>query len=328
MTVTGEVVGEAVAAPQTITAGAAGANAAAPVSEPVAPPSMPEFEVVRAAGSEPRIEGADVNAINRAAFVNVADVIAQPTSPRLTLAVAAVLLLAALIAGALMFKEPDRSGTLRRAEVRVASVDLSQARMVNLDTSKDLPVRTSGRLAGADHATLELSSAGIPLAKLTAKMSNGRGEFRTNAARYLAAGSVKGRVTVERKGKELAHQEFPLSVSRGWYLTAFGIGSLLVALAGLAYLESSLRPLRRGRRRVVSFVGCGISAAVLAVGVCEFLAAAGAAWPTGPALVVVGLCCAAAGISFGMALRRAALRKGIRRAVQRAGRAYAAAPAS
>jgi serine/threonine-protein kinase len=105
-----------------------------------------------------------------------------------------------------------------------------------------------------------------------------------------------------------------------------GIGAMMVILAGFAYLESALRPLRKGRRRVLSFVGCAFSAAVIALGAVAFATSLGHANPTVGGMVAAATLTAFAGVAFGAGLRRSGLRKGARRAVRRAETAYATAP--
>jgi serine/threonine-protein kinase len=123
---------------------------------------------------------------------------------------------------------------------------------------------------------------------------------------------------LQAKGRTTRFREFPASVTHPWYLTMLGIGGIMVLLAGFAYLESALRPLRRGRRRIVAIIGCGLSSAVMAVGIIGFLAAAGRANPTVAGAVVAALCAGAGGVLLGLGLRRRAVRHGTRRAVQRA----------
>jgi serine/threonine-protein kinase len=117
----------------------------------------------------------------------------------------------------------------------------------------------------------------------------------------------------------------PVNVTRPWYLTAFGLGTLLVFLAGIAYLESSLRPLRRGRRRALSYIGCALSLAVTAVGLIDFLTALGHANPTAGGVIVVAVIVALAGVALAETIRRRAVRQSMKHAVKRAQRTLAAA---
>jgi serine/threonine-protein kinase len=298
---------------------------APPVAAP--PVAPPEFQVVRAAGSEPRLEGADLNEIDRSAFVDLADVIKAPSSPRVPLLISVGLAIVAIVAGAVLFSAPTNAGTLRRGNVLIAGADPTQVSTLKLDTSANIPIRVrSGRALFANKAEMKVSAAGVPLGQMTATLDNNhRGEFDTKAMKYLASGSLAGELTLSAKSKEMATQKLPVDVTRPWYLTAFGLGSLLVFLAGIAYLESSLRPLRRGRRRTFSYIGSALSLAVAAVGTIGFVTALGHANPTASGVIVVTVVIAAAGIALGETVRRRAVRQGMKHAVKRARRTLAAA---
>jgi hypothetical protein len=337
MTITGETIPDAVVtgperASETIVAGATAASvSASPQVEaaPSAPPAMPQFEVVRAAAAEPRLEGANLNNIGRDAFVDVKQVFGTQASPRLWLLATILLFVAAVVACVLLFEPPAHDGNLKRGQVTLAGADISQS-SATLDTSKGIPLRVgkTGAPAFTDRATLRLSAAGVPVGKASATVVNGKGVFKTDALRYLATGTLKGKLELQRGTKQLAAQTFPTTVDRAWYLTAFGLGSLIVLLAGLAYLESSVRPLRRGRRRISSYVGCALSVAVTAIGLIGFATALGHANPTSAGVAVAAGLAAMGGIALAVTLRRAALHKGIRRAVKHAERAYAVSPAA
>jgi serine/threonine-protein kinase len=332
-TVTGEALpDEAIAgtehASQTVVSGpvGGGAPAAAAAAAPAAPPPDLEFQVVRAAGSEPRIEGANLNVIERSAFVDVSELVAQPTSIRIPLLVTLGLFAAALVSALVLFSPPEREGPLKARQVTLGRSDVGRAGTVSFDLDEDLPVRSrvTGPGAFANRAVLRFSAAGIPLGETSARLDGGKGVMKTNALRHLATGSVEGTLELRADDKVLVRQEFPAKIATPWYLTVFGVGGVLVILAGFAYLESSLRPLRRARRRILSFAGCAISSAVMGAGVIGFIAATGNANPTRNGGITVLALCAVAGIALGVTVRRAALRRGIKRAVKRAERAYAA----
>jgi serine/threonine-protein kinase len=315
-------------APQTIAGAAIGGGAAAAVApaQPAPPAEPPQFEVVRAAGAE-HLQGADLNVIGRGAFVDIADVIKEPVSTRGPMITMLVLLVAAAVAAIVLFQPPDRSGTVEPGEVRIGGVDIGTG-TVTLDTAEDLPILVDAPAvaAFANKASLQFTVAGLPVGEMSADIENGRGVFDTGAVRYLTAGSVGGELTLTASsGQTVKQEEFPAEIDRPFWLTAMGIGSLLVILAGIAYIESSLRPLRRGRRRVTAYIGCAISAALTTVGVIVFLAALGLANPTVPGLVATSVLAALAGVALGETVRRSALRKGVRSAIKRAERSLAAA---
>lgn len=303
------------------------APASAPTPPPAAPPAvpvMPHFDVVRAAGAAPRIDGANLNRIDRAAFVDVSEVIGATPGPRSALAIAAVLVVAAIIAAVALFGGVSRTGDLRPGEVHIGGVDMAVG-TPTLDLSSNLPIVVTSKHAAAfaNRATLKISMVGVPLSSINAKIVNGRGTFDTSVMRHVATGSVTARVEMSASKKLLAHSEGPASLQQPWYLTLVGVGSVLVILAGLAYLESALRPLRKARRRISSFIGCGISAAVTAVGIAGLIASLGHAQLSASGLIAMAVLAAGAGIALGVAVRRRALHKGVRQAVSRAESALA-----
>jgi serine/threonine-protein kinase len=332
MTVVGEGVGDndgAPRAPGTIAARAVGGGATsteAPAAAAAAAPVMPEFQVVRAAGAEPRLQGANLNDIDRSAFVDLADVIKAPASPRWPLLIAVGLAIAAIMAGALLFATPTQTGTPGR--VLVAKQDPATVSALKLDTSQNIPIHVvKGPALFATKAELKVSAAGVPVGQMSATLARGKGAFDTKAIKYLASGSLAGELTFSARNKPIssATQKMPVNVTRAWYLTAFGLGTLLVFLAGIAYLESSLRPLRRGRRRTFSYIGCALSLAVTAVGLIGFLSALGHANPTAGGVIVVAIIVALAGVALAEGVRRNAVRRSMKHAVKRAARTLAAA---
>ena len=311
----------------TAAAAAAGAAAVAPTPPPVAPPAvpvMPHFDVVRAAGAAPRIDGANLNQIDRAAFVDVSEVIGATPAAWSALAVAAALVVAAVIAAVALFGGVSRTGTLAAGEVHVGGVDMAVG-TPTLDLSSNLPivVKSKHATAFANHASLKVSMVGVPLSTINAKIVSGRGIFDTSVMRHVATGSVTARIEMSANKKLLSYSEGPASFQQPWYLTLVGVGSILVILAGFAYLESALRPLRKARRRISSFIGCGISAAVTAVGIAGLVASLGHAQLTASGLIAMAVLAAGAGIALGVAVRRRALHKGVKQAVSRAESALA-----
>jgi serine/threonine protein kinase len=312
--------GETVAPGTTPTSGDAPSDAAEP-PPPIAPPV---FEVVRAAGSSPRIEGADLAAIDRRALVSVADAFAKPPQAWRPFALAVALVVAAVLAGVFIFSSTTRAGTLHEKDIQLGPAVVG-ANAVALDLSSNIPVRVrnGAYAARADRLTLRMSLVGAPLTTMSTPLLGGRGELDTKVPRHVATGSLTGRVELFAKSKRIAYEDFHLTATQPWYTTAEGIGAVLVILAGLAYLEGALRLLRGGRRRVWSFIGSAISAAIIAIGVVGGLAASGHADPTVGGVVVVAL---AAGLAGG-ALAATAYRRGLRRKTRRAVRRAALQPA-
>jgi serine/threonine-protein kinase len=308
-------------------AGAAAAGASAPVA-PTAPSGPPDFKVVRAAGSAPRIEGANLNEIDRSAFVDVAEALGHPHRSGRLFVLAAAFAVAAVLAAVFLFGAPARSGNIPRGAVSIGGTDV-KADNVTFDLTKKLPVRVhnAALAARATHLAVKFSTtAGLPLGTIQTRLVGGAGLIDPGVTRYVATGSVKARVDLQGRGT-MPYEEFPATVDSAWYLTAYGLGALIVILGGFAYFEGGLQPLRRGRMRIGSLISCALSAAVMAVGISAFIAALGHAYPTVGGLIVAAVLAAAAGVTFGLAMRIRALRRGARRAVRRAERAASAAAA-
>ena len=298
---------------------ASGSDKATTAGAVTPPMSPPEFQVVRAAGSEPRIQGLNLREIEHAAFVDVAQALGHKRRPWRVFALASLCVVAALIAAAVLFTPPPRSGTLARGDVAIDGHDVTRGQ-VPLDLSRDLSVRVHNRSLAtrAQKATLRLSEPGLPLAELSTSLVHGAGAFTASNAQYVASGSVTAQLELHGTGRVVAHETFPARVSSTWYLTVLGLGGLFVILAGFAYFEGALRPLRRGRLRVSSLIACGLSAAVMLVGGVALATALGWADPTATGLIASAAFAALGGVVFGIAVRRRALRRGVRRAVRRA----------
>jgi serine/threonine-protein kinase len=308
-------------------AGASTAGAAAEVpAPPTAPPAIPEFQVVRAAGAAPRLDGANLNRLDRAALVDVSDIVGHQPRARWAFAGAAALAVAAVIAAALLFSPPSRTGNLRAGDVRIDGVDVAHG-TPSWDLSHNLPivVQRRGRFALANKATFEMSVLGLPLQKVSTNLVGGRGTFDTKVASHVVTGSVGVKVDISGGSTVLGHEELPAKLTQPWYLTASGIGSLLVLLAGLAYLEGAIRPLRRARRSVGALIGCAVSAAIVAAGAIGLIASLGHADPTVGGLIVACVASAAAGVFLGIGIRRRAVYRGAHRALRRARAALPAA---
>jgi serine/threonine protein kinase len=292
----------------------------APGATPPAAAAAPlEFQVVRAAGSAPRIEGANLKEIDRSAFVDVAETLGQRHRSGRLFALALLFVIGAVVTAGVLFAPPKNTGTLHRGDVRIAGFDVSRGR-ASFDFGKNLPIRVNNPSLAlrTDRATLALSTAGVSLGKVSTPIANGSGVFKTGIQKYISAGSVNAQLELQSRSKRIAVQKFPVTARSKWYLTALGLGGLILLLGGFAYFEGALRPLRRGRRRISSLVSCAISAAVMGLGVAAFVSALGRADPTAAGLAAAALFSGIAGVLFGLAVRRRALRKGVHRAVKRA----------
>ena len=89
---------------------------------PPAPPAEPfVFEVVRAAGSEARIDGADLNELNREDLVASEDVLEPPPRGRIALALAVIFAIAAVVLAVQLAETPEHEATFGAESVFVGS---------------------------------------------------------------------------------------------------------------------------------------------------------------------------------------------------------------
>jgi hypothetical protein len=131
--------------------------------------------------------------------------------------------------------------------------------------------------------------------------------------RYLVGGSFTGKVVLLRSNQDVGDWSFPAHTTQLGFLSVPGAVSVLLLLFVIAYAESLLRSLRRGKRSVSSTVGLTI------VGALFGLDLVGIAWvlakrqPTIATLVV----CAVVGAGAGLALALAGVRVGRQRRFRR-----------
>jgi hypothetical protein len=275
--------------------------------------------VMRAAAAEPRIRGADLNVLRRADLVEMKSALRKPPFPRVALPVAIVFLVAAVVVGAVMFGGKGSEGDLQADEVRIAGQDVSQDAVVEIDLSQDIPIEvaTPGPGTFSTDAKLELSTIGVPLGSLDARLIDGAGVFEPKIVEHLASGNVRAELTLTGDEQTIATQEFDVSASNPWYATALGVVGAALVLAGVANLESNLRRLRQ-RKRALPVIGAGIAGAIVTAGVVALLTAIGVVTPTLAGTITAGVL-TAIGFAFGsVALGALARRRRVDRAVKRA----------
>ena len=118
------------------------------------------------------------------------------------------------------------------------------------------PITVSGQAgAGAFQLSLSLSAAGVPLGSspATTTQPDTTGHFATtvqlsSVARWIVGGAVTGELTLSRPGQPATQAQFTLDTKQAPIASAMGAGALLLTLFAAAYIESTLRALRRGHR--------------------------------------------------------------------------------
>jgi serine/threonine-protein kinase len=287
-----------------------------------APPSM---SLVRA-GSVPRIEGVDLNRIGRNDLVDVEDLLEPPAPPTRALLVTGALVVLALFVALVGIGGPRLHGTLDHGTVRVAGQDITTGATVRLNLSHDVRVAIDDPdlARRVDAARLHLSSVGIPLGTADAPVIGGVAVIDPKRMAVIASGAVKGEITLSGDHETVAHQEFEAHATNPWYLSAFGIGAVLVLLVAFANVESALKPLLKGRRRRLSPVGAAVWASVAGFGITTLVAAVGISQMTLATIVIVVLLSAAAGAAACPAAAGIGRRRRLQRAMRRAERTFRA----
>jgi hypothetical protein len=285
-------------------------------------PAPPQFQVVRRDADE-RIEPADLFDLELADLIGVEDVLDPPRPPWPALLVTGLLYAAVVLVALIGIGTVERDSGLTAGQVEVAGVDVIDGGRIEVDLSENVPVRVvDPALAGqVDLVELELSYLGVPVSTATALVRGGEALVDPGIAQRTVGGHATARVTLQSGDRVVAEHDVGIDATQTWYLTApFVLGVVLLLLA-FANVESSLKPLRSGRTRRLSYLGAAFSSALGALGVVALSAAIGSAEPTVAGTVVVAVLGAAAGAAAARARIGVARRRRVRRAVRRAERA-------
>jgi serine/threonine protein kinase len=164
----------------------------------------------------------------------------------------------------------------RSAVTQLAVIGSAPGQPTNIDLSLPVPI-----VGGP--ATMSLSLAGFTVASASGQDSVGFPAI----TRWLVGGAVTGRLQSPAGAQEFPAipQQFPLA-------SAMGAGSLLACLFALAYLESTLRTVRRGRTGVGKYVTAVPLGALFGLAGWLLVAVLAAHEPALP----FGIGCAAAGV--------------------------------
>jgi hypothetical protein len=217
----------------------------------------------------------------------------------------------ALVLGLLGIGSSSPAPTLGRGSVTVAGHDPAAAGRVPINLNGEIPivVRQLPASAGTPRtAQLVLYLGGVPIVRSTSVpfvRSGGRlvTTVDASAGRYIVGGKLAG--TLKLTGpRGTVNDDFGVQASRSPFTTFGGVVGLLLLLVVVAYAESLLRSLRRGRRRdnrkaaVVGLVVVGALGGVTATLLGWMLGIAG---PTFVSFVVPTVLGAVAGLLAGLA---------------------------
>jgi len=306
---------------------ATGAMPAAPLAGGAAPTppgpgagGAPEFQVVRAASAEDRIEGADLYQLEMDDLIGVEDVLNPPRPPWPALLLTALLFATAALIALIGLGAPDRTGSVEPGQVEIGGVDVTSGGRIELDLSREVTVAVtdSSLAASIDGVDLELGYLGLPVSTVSAPLRDGEAVLDPGIAQRTIGGPASATVVLLSGDDVVAEHETGIDATQTWYLTGpFVVGVLLLLLA-LANLEGSLKPLRSGHTRKLSYVGAFIWGALGGASLVLLAGALGFSEPTVPTLIVAATLGAIGGAAAARARIGVARRHRVRKAVERA----------
>jgi serine/threonine-protein kinase len=307
------------AAPATGAGPAVAVGSGATPAEPAGPPV--EFQVVRAA-AEPRIDGADLYQLEMADLIGVEDVLDPPRPPWPALLLTGLLFATAALVALIGLGNPDREEVLAPGQVTLGGVDVAAGERIAVDLSRDVRVVVVDRSLArtADAVELELGYLGTAISTASAPLRDGASEIDPGIAQRTIGGPATARVVLLQGDRDLVEHEVGVDATQTWYLTGPFVVGLLVLLLALANLESSLKPLRTGHTRKLSYLGAFAWGGLAGVSLVPIAAALGFSEPTVPALFASAALGAAGGTAAARARIGVARRHRVRKAVQRAER--------
>lgn len=287
--------------------------AASPQRETTAPPQLAPTTVVRPTRQAHEV-GFDESDLD-AEFVDIAEAI-QPPGPPLAAALGALALALIGIVIAVIGVGSPPLDQLLPAGTTLAGADVATSDQIDIDLDDGLAV--TGLPPGTAAVELSFDVVGVPLgATETADVVAGAAELDTGIAPRLVTGGVVGTLALlGADGAVSAEHQISVAATNPWFTSAFGVGSVLVVLFSLAAVESNLRPMRRGRRRVGSLVGLAVSGAVTGAAVALLATAVLATERTIAGLIVPALFCAVAAVVAGLAAARSGRRRRIKRRLE------------
>ncbi|MFI9505019.1 protein kinase [Nocardia sp. NPDC052566] len=270
-----------------------------PAARSARPSSAPRTRVLpRQAVQSSGVRLAD---IDRRDLVPIQEVVTLP-SPRVPLVAAAALAVASVVLAYVGLGATPSGGDLRPGQVTIGGADLATADQVPIDLATPIPLRING--IDADSAALTMNVLGFPIGGGAVPAPGGAASIPPPVNRFILGGTVPGKVTLLRNGTEIATHQVEFRTAQPPTTTATAAGIVVLALFALAYLESNIRTLRRGRGGFANALGLGLSAALLAT------ATLGACWillnrpPTLPTLIASAALAATAGLAAALAARR------------------------
>ncbi|MDQ6616090.1 MAG: protein kinase [Actinomycetota bacterium] len=263
------------------------------------------------------VGGAKESDISGAELVPVRQVIELPAPPYAVGATALILFLVAIALALIGIGKTTSARGLQPGMATVAGVDPTRTSTIKVDFSKPIPVQLTALPANVTGVQLGFSVAGISLPPSTTEPLSHNGnvfEAAVNAStdRYLAGGTVTGDLRLIGGTTTMSHQQFLARSKQSAFLTVPGVLVIGLFLFLVAYMESLLRPLRRGRRGVSGVIGMAFLGAGLGATIVGLMWLLGSPEPTVTTVVLCALCGSGAAIATSLAAIRIAQRARIR----------------
>jgi hypothetical protein len=278
-----------------------------------------------------RAERASVLEVAPADLVPVREAVKVPPWPRAHFIASAALFLVAALVAFVGVAGPGRSDT-RSANVTIAGIALGSGQTIPIDLSKGFRVVARELPARAQDATsvrASFSVVGLDLASSTERLrrSGRRASFPASTDKFFVVGRTTGELEFLRGDVVEAAYTFPADSTEADYfklITVPGAASVGLFLFVLAYSESLLGSLRRGKRRLSSIAGMGVIGALLGIDLVAAAWVLGVEEPTLPTVIVCALLAGGAAVAAALAAallgrRRRLLRLKRREALQAAG---------
>jgi Protein kinase domain len=316
--------------PSTVDAAPApGATGVAPaVDIPPPPPALPDEPAVKAAVTShaPGADLADMSTEAVAELVPLRDVVVPPPKPAVPFLAAAVLLILAIVLALVGLGSTALGGNLKPDAVTINRTDPTSGNAVTINMSKPVPVTVSGSTA-ANQVKLSLNLAGHAVTSATAPVAPGQptSVLLNLSGNYLLSGRYTGQVTLSNRatGVTAATYTFKTQTSQSAFESVAGLIPFLLFLFVLAYAESLMRSLRRGKRLVSSVIGLTIIGALVGVDVVGLVWVLAHRQPTITGVIVCAILGAASGFAAGLGGSRVGRQRRYKRAQRRERRTLA-----
>jgi hypothetical protein len=254
--------------------------------------------------------GAVASEVRPVELLPASAVLAPPARPIAHLATALGLLVIAIVLAFVGIGSPSRSQALANVMVNGLPVPTGPTAL-KVDLSKQVLIRGTFP-PGTQTLELSFSAMGIPLG--SGHSLAGEPNVDVSASRYIVPSIATAKVTAKNGTDTLGTSSFTVKPAKGGLLTAPTAVTAVLALFAIAYAESLLRSLRRGRRPRTATVGVAICGAL--VGAVAVLVAwvVGVKEPTPATLIAAAIAGAGSGIAAALGAARIGRR---RRALRR-----------